>query len=468
VSELDLGLKVGVRRLLWAMGHSTRLDVELRGERRPLETAVPERRQRRGGYETFTDLDVLGVLTTPGFRVTTTIADCKSGARDKPTARMFWARGVADLFGADQVMLVREHDVNDGTRQLSGRLGISVLTARDLLTMQNLYSAPARSSSPLEVLFDKETVAAHLSAFNSLDRRLSRLVDFRNFDYWVNEPHRNVMQLMAHMSDVRRLLEPRNPAHLALFVDLAWMFTLSLIRALNYAQGAFVNELDRGLQEYLFGGARDLREKRELAALLQTVAPEGSKKRDHLPEYYPALLELSARLLRRPDEVQCALRYAELTSALMAAKQSVTLSQVFREDFRPVAAKLLADVCGFLVSAATLNPEFRQQARAWLLGEDTPVERRREAPADSVAGLQTGPARASDLTTAATGDVTNSPTNATDFPPRSETSPVSAEVSGAWGQEELQLLDPDLGGDADEGRDEVVDDREGTDSGERA
>ena len=39
MSELDLGLKVGARRLFWSMGLSTRLDVELRAFAPPTSVA---------------------------------------------------------------------------------------------------------------------------------------------------------------------------------------------------------------------------------------------------------------------------------------------------------------------------------------------------------------------------------------------------------------------------------------------
>ena len=216
MTELDLGLKVGVRRLLWSMGYSTRLDVELRGDRRPSAsqsraangsgqgeaTKLTRPADAKGVPETFTDLDVLGVFVAPGFQLSTTIADCKSGLRDKPTARMFWARGVADLFGADQVMLVREHDVIDATRQLSSRLGITVLPAADLAAMQQLHGAPlANPTGPLGLMFDRQSVADNLSAFTGLDRRLNPLLEYRQFDYWVYEHHRNPIQLVAHLCE---------------------------------------------------------------------------------------------------------------------------------------------------------------------------------------------------------------------------------------------------------------------------
>ncbi|MBM7782251.1 hypothetical protein [Arthrobacter tumbae] len=382
MSELDLGLKVGARRLLWSMGFSTRLDVELRGDPKPAQSGSKNARgagREWAGPETFTDLDVLGVLLTPNYRLTTAIADCKSGRRDKPTARMFWARGVADLFGADQIMLVREHDVNDATRQLSSRLGITVLPSADLALMQQLHgSAQPDPSDPLGLLFDREAASENLAAFHSLDSRLNSLMEYRQFDYWIYEHHRNPIQLVAHLKEAGKHLDPRNPIHLALFLDLAWLYLLALVRVTEHLRGAFLRDPDRGLQEYLFGGATQLREKEETAALLRTVAPTGSPDLDHLPAYYSNMRELVARLLRRPNEIQEGLRYAEVASALMAAKKRIPLGDVFGRNFDPVAAKLVADVCGFLVASAGLSPSFRAQARAYLLGEPLPGVNRQE------------------------------------------------------------------------------------------
>ena len=359
MSELDLGLKVGVRSLLWAMGFSTRLDVVLRGHERA----------DGGPAENFTDLDVLGVNVTSGYRLSTMIADCKSGKSDKPTARMFWVRGVADLFGADGAMLVREHEVLDSTRQLSERLGITVLPSPDLAHMQTLHGPPVPEGSPLAILFDKDAADAHLKAYTNLDRRLKPLVDYRSFDYWVYDDHRNPFQLVAHLSDAVKFLKPKDPTHLSLFFDLAWLYLVTLIGATAHVRGAFLSDPDRGLQEYLYGGATGLKEKMQVAVLLQSMRPEGARERDHLPEYYPTLRELVTRLMRRPNHMQNALRQAEAASALAAARQRITLVKAFDAEFDEIAAKLIADVCGFLVTAAGLDPEFRFQARAYLLGE---------------------------------------------------------------------------------------------------
>lgn len=385
MTELDLGLKVGTRRLFWAMGLSTRLDVQLRGFTPP-QTGGKGRRSA----EAFTDLDVLGVRIADGYTVRTSIADCKTSAKES-TSRMFWVSGVAGLFGADHAYLVREHEVSDAARQLSARLGVTVLTSDDLQRTQNFYSdALPSQDGPLGLLFERSQAAAHLAAFNSLDRKLKPLLDFREFDFWVIEQHRTPFQLIAHLNAAKAKLDPRDPTHVSLFIDLAWLCLLAMIRVTEHVRGAFLSDPDRGLQEYLFGGAPGLREKRETARLLQSMAPSDAGPLNHLPTYYPQLRELIVRLLRRPRQMQDALRYLEVASALAAARRMEPLNEVFDPGlFDALAAKMGADVCGFLVAAADMDPGFRTRARRYLLSE-TIIQQTRE---DSKAGRGAGETR---------------------------------------------------------------------------
>lgn len=109
--------------------------------------------------------------------------------------------------------------------------------------------------------------------------------------------------------------------------------------------------------------------KQQTAAVLDSVEPAGAPSPSPLPPYYSSLRELSHRMLRRPNEMQTALRYAEVASALAAARQRTSLHDAFGDNYDPIAAKLVADVCGFLVAAGDLHPDFRLQAQAYMLAE---------------------------------------------------------------------------------------------------
>jgi hypothetical protein len=344
------------------MGFSTRIDV-------PLRAFVPGGTQRKErAPESFTDLDVLGVTITPGFRLQAAIADCKTGKSAKAIERVFWLRGVADFFTADDAWAVREHAPPDAARQLAGRLGIAVLTSDDLTALEGFHPTDLPITHPAVArLFDREKVAKHLAAFTGLDKRLKPLLEYRQFDYFVYERHRNPLQLVAHVHEAKERLEPNNPLHVALFLDMAWLYLITLTQIVEHVRAAHLTDPDTATQEYLFGGQLGLREKRQMANLLAKVIPEGMERPDPLPPYYPNLRELVVRVLRRPDHILSALRYAEVATAGLTDGVRVRIRGAFAAKYDEIAAKLLTEVCGFLVGAADLDADFRAQAKRILL-----------------------------------------------------------------------------------------------------
>jgi hypothetical protein len=376
VSEHDLGLKVAARRLLWRMGYSTRLDVPLRAVGAQGEPGDPGT-ARRSAPEAFTDLDVLGLTIVGTFRLQSAIVDCKTSPRGS-TERMFWIRGVADFFSADTAFMVREHQVSEAARQLVARLGIAALTSEDLGRLEQVHpSSLPLDQEPLSWLFERGRAASTLSAFTDLDRKLRRLLDYRQFDYWVNEEHRNPVQLVEHLRHSARHLDSRNPLHLALVLDCAWLYLVTLSHLVEQIRAAHLADPDIGLRQYLFGGPAGLQEKQQLARLLEGLRSSGALPQavqiDPLPEYFPALRELALRVMRRPFGVLPALRLLEVAAAFAAqraAQRTLEVRSAVADDY---AAKQAADVVGFLVSAAGLHPDFRTRARACLLAEDEPL-----------------------------------------------------------------------------------------------
>lgn len=355
------------------MGFSTRLDV-------PLRAYLPQKSDNLSAPQTFTDLDVLGITTTGSGRLYTIIVDCKT-SRSRATERMFWVRGVAELFKADESWMVRTHEPPPVTRQLSARLNIAALTPSDLERLANFHptSLPMEHLG-LKRLFDVEDVAQQLQAYTALDAALRPLLDYRQFDYFVYDEYRNPIQLVAHLRKSARKLDARNPLHCSLFMDLAWLELVSIARMIQYVRATHVSDLNVGMQEYLLGGQLGLREKQELASALNAVLPDGAPRPEPLPDYFPAMRETVMRVLRRPDSVVSAMRYAEVASAGLAARRRTPLPSTFGDTFDAVAAKLLADVCGYLVAAGGLDNDFRVTARQILLDEQ-PAARTRPSDA---------------------------------------------------------------------------------------
>ncbi|WP_194925200.1 hypothetical protein [Catenulispora pinisilvae] len=369
MTELDLGQKAAVRRLLWRMGFATRIDV-------PLRAYVPANKGKPD-YQSFTDLDVLAVTAAPGFRIHTAIADCKSTDK-RSTERMFWIRGVGDFFGAEAAYMVRNSKVTDAARQLAARLNIAVLTGDDLAELESAHHiAFDLTDPPLARLFDPAQIADYLKAFTGLDRKLDPLQEYRQFDYWVYEPYRNLTQMVSHLADASTMLDPANPLHAALLVDCCWLYLLAVCRAVEHIRATHAADVETCLVEYFFGGQVAMREKQQLLMHLRRVLPpEAGVQSQLLPPWFGQLLELVGRFTRTPSACLPALRYAEVLSAALAARRRTSVVQAFGHHTDPIAAKLLADVVGFLVAAAGLNPNFRDMARELLTRELTGGDRR--------------------------------------------------------------------------------------------
>ncbi|GAB2961992.1 hypothetical protein LWP59_34655 [Amycolatopsis acidiphila] len=289
---------------------------------------------------------------------------------------MFWVRGVGDFFAADDAYMVRDSVVTDAARQLATRLGITTLTSADLDRLEELHpSELSLDAAPLSHLFEVSAATKVLAAFTGLDKRLKPLLDYREFGYWLYDDYRNLMQMVEHLRACADQLDPRNPRHLALVLDLTWLYLVSLCHTIHAIRSAHVSDPDRGLQEYLFGGVVGLREKEQLSGLLASLREGGALPADvnvdPLPAYYPKLRELITRVMRRPDRVLPALRLLEVLTTVTALAQRVEPADLgsLHED---LAAKQAADIVQYLVTTTGLDKGFLARARSLLFGEPVP------------------------------------------------------------------------------------------------
>ena len=363
VSEQDLPLKLAMRRLFWSMGASTCLDVKLR--------AYVAGDKRGPGWQEFTDLDVLSVACSLSGQPQVTLADCKTSSR-RAIERMFWIRGVADFFAADDAYLVRSNPVPVATRALSSRLGVGVLDPDDYAALLRTFPASLTLEGPLGCLFDLDSVQTQLDNSTGLDRELHDLVEFVRFDYWVYEPYRNLTQVVAHLADAVGTLNAENPRHLSLFFETAWLYALALVQATHHARVSQMADVPMAVRTYVAGGELAAREKGALAELLTQVGIRVDTRTAVLPPYIDPLAELVTRLLVRPTELNDVLRYAEYLTTAVVVGERATVGAAFGEGYvRPIAAKLLADVCGFLVTASGIRRDFRDAARDRLVHDLT-------------------------------------------------------------------------------------------------
>jgi hypothetical protein len=370
LSERDLDQKLEMRRAFWTMGATTRVDVKL-------SALIPREASRtRASFEEWTDLDVLGVQYTPMTGLSYAIADCKT-VRGRVPERVFWLRGVADLFGARGIYLTRDEAPPAAARQLATRLGISVLDQEDrraLLAQLGDPPLPAGST-----LLRRDTFLQWQRLSSETPAAIERLQRYRRSLYWLVPRNRNLTQLPSQLAATAKAFVPdQRWAHVVL-VDLAWLYLLALANALDELTRLQLSEGRASLQQVIVGSEQEVREKERVAAQLARVITEIEPDRASklppfplLPRYFDDLLDLLTRLGRRRDRLTGAMRALEFAGIETIAGRGMRWIDAFPMD--GIEGKMASDVVRFLVRACHLDSEFVRAFDAGIVQTSEPSE----------------------------------------------------------------------------------------------
>ena len=351
MSERDLDQKLELRRAFWAMGASTRLDVKL-------GALIPQERGRAGSEE-WTDLDVLAVEYSPLIGLSHSVADCKT-VKGRVAERVFWLRGVADLFDARAVFLARDDPLPASARQLAVRLGIAALDARDRAVL--LEQAGDTGLPRVGGFLDRETFVRWNGLVGTSSKTIDRLQRYRSTIYWLVPHHRNLTYLVGEVQRVRKELDWHAPASLALVLDLAWLYLLAVLGALDDMTRLQLADQNAGLRFALLGGEQEAQRQEWLAGQLRKLLAASRPGREPpsvpvLPEYYGELSTLLTRVARRRADATTALRVLEFVGAETVANRGATWQEAFPGG-SPYGPKLASDVVQFLLVACGLDHDF--------------------------------------------------------------------------------------------------------------
>lgn len=354
MTRQDIAQKVEMRRLFWAMGAATRLEVRL--------AALVPRRDGRADRQEWTDVDVLGVHYAPVSGLSYVLADCKT-VRGRATERIFWLRGVMDLFGAHAGYLVRDWEVHAAGRQLAARLGVTPLDPADrqaLIRDLGDKALPAAGD-----LFSADRLTRWERLLGSAPGDVARLQRYRESTYWLAPRNRNLTYLPTVVRAHSQFLPANSDWGLAIVLDLAWLYLMAAMAAVDEMSRIGLSDLQNGLRQVIAGDERERREKEDLARRLRdlfsrldiagelpAVGPD--------PEFFGELLDLVHRLSRRRHEAMEALRVLEFVGTETVAGRGATWSEAFPTDGR-LAVKLASDTIRFLVRACGLPNDFLQR-----------------------------------------------------------------------------------------------------------
>ncbi|HVU02304.1 MAG TPA: hypothetical protein VHE30_11155 [Polyangiaceae bacterium] len=317
--DRDLGLKLRMRRILWAQGFYCPVEVDL---------SHYEYEQRQLMRQSLTDIDVLGLRFDPDLRAQAVLVDCKSGRESDP-ARIFWLRGVMDFFHAEQGFFVKRK-VHGHARALAPRLGIRVLDEDGLGHLERILRADAAFTA-----FVDETRYARMEGLWGIDVpegskptaaqvRVKNVAHYLQYLYWMVDEYRNVQSVIEQFGLVARDLQGAGLREKFLAHVGLQRLSLSLLRLAGEVIGRNVRDVPAQVRGYIFGGPLLLREREALFAAVEKIvdAKLGGEALTLEPPYYPELVEVVNKLVQ----------YAPDASQILRIEEAVLLCRVFGHD----------------------------------------------------------------------------------------------------------------------------------------
>lgn len=297
MQDQDQMLKLRVRKVLWSQGYHCPLEVDLSH----FDVEESGRALRRSS---LTDIDVLGIRFDRDLRMSTIVADCKSGREPEPS-RIFWLRGVMDLFGAREGILVKTR-VRSHARALAPKLDIRVLDEDGLAVL-----AQALDLDSLLLGVDDPNIHRRTIDLWGIDVRrgqrptdqqlaIKKVYQHLQYVYWVTEEYRNVQTIIERFAAIGgELLVGDLRSKYLVHVGLQRL-ALSVLRMANAIAARDLTEIRMHARLYLFGGPLLLHERTEMIRLLEEFRQQNNLEGpsiELLPPYFDELVEVVNRII---------------------------------------------------------------------------------------------------------------------------------------------------------------------------
>ncbi|MCM3202907.1 hypothetical protein [Paenibacillus illinoisensis] len=345
--ELDFELKLRFKKILWAMGHYARIDVKVASYGEYLEMG------RRDGIAELTDIDVWGLNFHDDFQVNNIVVDCKNGEKVSPAGRIFWIKGLMEYVGnARGYMVMGKKVIPTHLRETANRFNISLMDGKNLIVLERMYD--------IDRFKDLEVFSGnYISQSDKIsDKSIKELLDYRKYNYWIDEDHTKLHNVIGILSSHASKLSGQNKNHQVVVLDLIGLFTIALFKLCNFIVRTTVSDIKMGTLLFLYNGAYNLDKYVTVTELFEKILKNAAsnygdiqKFLDYKPVFFDDLVELCITIIRRPNESKDILRYidAAIYCNLYPTKlQKKSLKEVFGAQYNEITAKLMFDIVDFI------------------------------------------------------------------------------------------------------------------------
>ncbi len=346
----DFKQKIRLNNILLSLGYYTRLEVKL------AEYSIAKNTPME-----LTDLDVLGIRISPDFKFDYTVIDCTSSnfVIKSPIQRVFWLKGVMELFGSSKGYLVLDtrNLIQEIQRQVSTKLGITILDEKNLL---NFEKRLLDEKIPNLKIADPNSWLDFENKLSSLDNKLNKILRYRKYNYWINKHNQNILAIITIFSRYKDLLDENNKIHKALSIDLLSLLCISI---LDMAKFVFDTNPERATQElraYFFGGYNELKNKEKILENIKKLIENQNQKKLFYsnikldPDYLEELFEIVFRWVNKPLYSTQIPRYLQATLFEKVLYNNNIGNTYIEKYFPDIIKKMSRDIATLIINKCNI------------------------------------------------------------------------------------------------------------------
>ena len=339
----DLPLKYYTKLLLSSMGYYCDIEVNM----------LTQSFNQKYKKEQISDIDVLGCKIENDLSISFVPVECKSG-EDGALDELLKLKGIMDYLGSNKGYLVK-NKIASNAREMGENIKVSTMDYSEIRQLlHNLALLDNNNDSWIEVQIENYIKEKYIWE-NAI--KFTRIIEYIKNDYWHQKNYRNIQNLIFLVSSVKdtNALETKEGKYILL--QVAKYLSLSIIQLSSYViHKNYSNPVDK-IKEYIFGGARERREKEVLFDRInQILASQSKTSQSFEPEYTSDIIEICLRFVSAPNFAkQAPICIENCIHSFIIESAGYDKDKIIGK-FKSITLKFAKDVIVFVCKQANLNP----------------------------------------------------------------------------------------------------------------
>lgn len=338
----DLQLKYYSKLLLNSMGYYCDLEINL----------VEESFNNRYKKEQISDIDVLGCRFDNDLSVSMIPVECKSGERGA-LEELLKLKGVMDYLNTQRGYLIK-NKIAVNAREMGSKIGISTLDLNEIKNLIcNIGLMDKKNDTWINAQLENYMMEKYIREKSLL---ISKAMSYVKNIYWQEDNYRNFHNIIYLASECKKQRNCSTKEVKYVILQLSKYLSISILRMASYILHKNYSNVYDKAKEYLFGGAKEKREKEKLFDTINEILMVDGKQTENFePIYIEEIIEITLRFIKSTNyskKVPMCIEY--IINTFVVNNIGYTKEKIYSK-YNDITIKLSKDIIVFICKQANID-----------------------------------------------------------------------------------------------------------------